>query len=1443
MAIQIIFSELPTFAKMHVSNIDVETLDLYNIPWKYDTNPEYVVLLREMPQHEMDVLFEHTRRLRSVRGRRRSIEPERRDRRGDEDVNESDDDEETYMRRWRRPASPSPPPPRHVRERPRSSSPSPSPPRHVRGRPRSSSPSPSPPRHQRGDPTDATPEIRTVTFDIASPVTSITRRESDLSSSEDSSDSLTSTSDSIEIIRVDPYEPPREVVAPIDAEGNQLSFQVNTKHVQNLIEFSKGSRDQNMDQETPSIKKDVGNFQTQTFRITRAMIDEADGRSQIQIHVLPGPENPHLQSAVASTWYHISASELDFTHFRDVCLTMPHLSDRLRKLTSEMLKKVYTEKAKPFDGGMFIEPGTVLRADESDQPDPQSVIFSCVPYFSLQPPPKKSSRNESSLFPQRTLMQTFYPYEPVRERDQEQSYRRFSEDRANNIIQVPNLWMMNIGSTYVVTCGHMLLTKEMTNSMTIIEEDIKQLNTRQVAENDLTKIRFTDWGGRDFIFALSACRSYFQMEAKAREIGYMVNTRNYNAKIRLQYRAQEGSFKITPRKWRNVVTRTDQISINVVSVNDDEIDQHSPAEPGYYTTTTLIHVPPFFHWPQQIAKDIDKEHTSATVPAPSSAPQPSDCLEQVEKALTTETLQGSMINAVDATFTSTDHYKSLPKVTYSDAHAAFDRLRSQCESVKKGASGPTFHQITIDRQRAGILEKSIEFFDTTRLICNLFVSDTDESDIISRIWGVMVKIREWVARLESYRPSDQPSDRDTASGEDDTWLVRPTASPCLVSHPEGSPEFIKSIGRCKRCRKFRSFDSQEEALQHLQRHIKPKSEPQKLQKADQKDRLASDESSTTNVPLNAQTKAWVIRATEFWHEQTNAGVLEILTKASLLARHIFDQAEELRDGVTNEDGQMSELYTLPKELPGTFRAIIVFFMATERALQEAVMARGQYHRLKNTYAPEALPYSKRGLEVFEKFKGDAIRSLMIARAQLCYMARSDPPIDVTKYLSRGPEYIGGWLMRRLLLKPLQKRATIGDLYRDYISRLQFQVNHRPSKRLLRDLNLLQEELSILTSVNTRQANLVRNYLTVLDDATYEKRIPSRQSMFPYERILLGACLENLELVMEDYEDLIRRCGPLANRTKQSLEINEEDHGKAIMVFTVVTVIFLPLSFATSYLGMNTADIRDMDQKQGLFWTIAIPLTVVTVGACLLIGYNGEEIRDMFMWMYHKATGKQEANIGGTGISVPRRKRPLSTLGNSSSTTLESSTFASETEVIRPRPLFEYGTVPYTTGWLPADDPWYTAHYEPTVRRSAESGIRKAKSEIYEDHLSAPPAASYRVQTQRTRVPIYVHNTEMDHEYVDDRHRRSGYNHYSERPVPVGYQYNEYSGLDPATPRRSYVSSRPSRPSQPEVPIRQPSARAYELDNDDDSEAYGYTWGKKKERSRSGRHRRADFFER
>jgi Mg2+ and Co2+ transporter CorA len=69
---------------------------------------------------------------------------------------------------------------------------------------------------------------------------------------------------------------------------------------------------------------------------------------------------------------------------------------------------------------------------------------------------------------------------------------------------------------------------------------------------------------------------------------------------------------------------------------------------------------------------------------------------------------------------------------------------------------------------------------------------------------------------------------------------------------------------------------------------------------------------------------------------------------------------------------------------------------------------------------------------------------------------------------------------------------------------------------------------------------------------------------------------------EAFTELIKRANILECQIVQRVDVIQEDHGKAIRVFTIVSVIFLPLSFVSSYPGMNTADIRNMELNQALF---------------------------------------------------------------------------------------------------------------------------------------------------------------------------------------------------------------------------------------------------------------------
>ncbi|KAF9741659.1 hypothetical protein PMIN01_01198 [Paraphaeosphaeria minitans] len=82
----------------------------------------------------------------------------------------------------------------------------------------------------------------------------------------------------------------------------------------------------------------------------------------------------------------------------------------------------------------------------------------------------------------------------------------------------------------------------------------------------------------------------------------------------------------------------------------------------------------------------------------------------------------------------------------------------------------------------------------------------------------------------------------------------------------------------------------------------------------------------------------------------------------------------------------------------------------------------------------------------------------------------------------------------------------------------------------------------------------------------------------------------LENLLRGYIDL----NTLINRTIRPVGIRLEDHGEAILVFTLITIIFLPLNFISLFFGMNFADIQEMDRTKGFSWIIAGSLTTSTI---------------------------------------------------------------------------------------------------------------------------------------------------------------------------------------------------------------------------------------------------------
>ncbi|KAF2812365.1 uncharacterized protein BDZ99DRAFT_265363 [Mytilinidion resinicola] len=211
---------------------------------------------------------------------------------------------------------------------------------------------------------------------------------------------------------------------------------------------------------------------------------------------------------------------------------------------------------------------------------------------------------------------------------------------------------------------------------------------------------------------------------------------------------------------------------------------------------------------------------------------------------------------------------------------------------------------------------------------------------------------------------------------------------------------------------------------------------------------------------------------------------------------------------------------------------------------------------------------------------------------------------------------------------------LSDRYASYLGQLQYRLHRSPSTKLVMDLLQVQEELNIIIQIMDQQIELVTDLQTAYNGNTKTKRGQSRSSTKPYRHHAseslshpdratyrqysfstltdpISQLLENLQREYVDLCDLRENSNALINRTIQLVNIRLEDHGKAILVFTIVTIIFLPLSFVSSFFGMNFSDIRNMDSTQGLFWITSGSLTVGTVGFAIFLAFYGGSLMEWF----------------------------------------------------------------------------------------------------------------------------------------------------------------------------------------------------------------------------------------
>ncbi|KAL8812163.1 MAG: hypothetical protein Q9200_001243 [Gallowayella weberi] len=166
-------------------------------------------------------------------------------------------------------------------------------------------------------------------------------------------------------------------------------------------------------------------------------------------------------------------------------------------------------------------------------------------------------------------------------------------------------------------------------------------------------------------------------------------------------------------------------------------------------------------------------------------------------------------------------------------------------------------------------------------------------------------------------------------------------------------------------------------------------------------------------------------------------------------------------------------------------------------------------------------------------------------------------------------------------------------------------------KLVRDYLTCVDELTTVKLICQKQVDLfkgmqqdVRKFEAEDNRARRTPDFPQGESM--HERVKWALTMvksrhDTFERLLDDAKQSMEALFRLRSIEQNELAIVSDSQNKAILIFTGVTIVFLPLSFFTSYYGMNLSTIVNTPRTEGYFWKVCgsaalFIVLMVTLGA-------------------------------------------------------------------------------------------------------------------------------------------------------------------------------------------------------------------------------------------------------
>ncbi|KAF1957180.1 hypothetical protein CC80DRAFT_491984 [Byssothecium circinans] len=497
------------------------------------------------------------------------------------------------------------------------------------------------------------------------------------------------------------------------------------------------------------------------------------------------------------------------------------------------------------------------------------------------------------------------------------------------------------------------------------------------------------------------------------------------------------------------------------------------------------------------------------------------------------------------------------------------------------------------------MNKVVDAFDS---FLALFVPSKHKHRVMSKAWGaIKTTLQIVVIAAEEAEPHRQAA-----------YVIRHTARDTT-----GNSTSIKNLPglvNCSSCQSSSTYRTTRKAVEHLRREHQ------------------AGESGLDDLSWFD----WICTVDQLRRDSKNERHLFFLQTCLSHLEELCDGAKKFHAAVTTDGHRKSEELSLPRHLVRCLEGTISFIL--QAAVSIANLKNVQQGSLPLLHFQQAPSYMHYALHELTNLARAAQQSLADAEKAFSLPNTESGMVDMSP---ASPEFLVALicqnLRRRRVVEGLD--SEVNGLYQAYTSRLKYQVHKYPRKRLLREIHDLQDELTAVTWVNEWQQDAYSRFAEVMNPRIYRPSTAKIPIDFVAVRRFLRSEYRSLRAVSAELEALDNAARMLRDQLKESMEILEEDHGKAIMVFTTITTIFLPLSFVTSFFGMNTVDIRDTNRTQRFFWVIAVPVTASIVGIAVFIAYYGGQLYDMAsiaLQQLREDTSHEKIRLASAGQELFRR---------------------------------------------------------------------------------------------------------------------------------------------------------------------------------------------------------------